>query len=1055
MGKKLLELLVVAALGGVLSTPVPAQPAASSASQILVGAKAALDSTRYAAADSLANGARALLEAESHPDPTELGTAHLIIARARLGQRILADSVAHRSALRALELFEQATPRDDLGGADAHDALAALLNEEEHSDRALEHATQALAIRRERLGDVDVFTTSSYYRLGTTLKRLGRADSALAVLRTGLDFRLRLDRPKDRMVGDFHSDISVVLENMGRLDEARAELEAMLREYETRLSPTHTAMCQGLQRYGTFEFHNGDVARSIDLTQRAVRIAEASPGYSPSNLALLRGNLAVSLMDLGDYSRARRLVQEALPVFEQRLGPRHRQTLWAKYMLGLATAVAGDTLAAVEMFQGVCRTLESDSTLTDTSTLSQARLAIAELQQDSNTKSAVALVEKGEATERARPVPNRMWLVNAESLHLRLAAKLGDWDAVDRLSDRVERDLDEFALRGSKAHVIALTEQCEAAAWRGRRSDAVRFALEASRLARQTIVENMRALPDRQGMSLAAARCEPLDVLVEQASAPGSGDAATAWDELIHWRGLVGAEIANRREPRGEGLDETALRAHAEWIEAQRRLAQYEVRVAGGRDAQAGEALAALRANASDAEHRWAAAAPRAAAATAPTDVGLEQVRSSLGPDAALVAFTTVNLREKPIRLFAFATLGRDVSPSGSKAVLAFDLGEIATISETLTRWRALAGKSPRGDPQAERACREAGLRLRALTWDVFAPTLAGARDVYLIPEGPLHALPWGALPDDERGYLVETDTRLHVLDAERDLLPSNRADVGTGLLALGGVDFEGGSSAGETTPLLQVASMRAVLQDCTGVPSAFPPLPETSLEVDAIEREWTSGGAEVLRGAEATETMFKLLAPGRRVLHLATHGVVLEDSCEAAESGTRGVGGVAPLESVKRNAELPVDTTPSPWLGRRVFLALAGASHAREHERDENEGLLTAEEVTTLDLRGTDWVVLSACQSGVADVWNREGRLGMTRAFHLAGARSVIASQWPVDDESTREWMIALYAARREGAVAAGDAIQRASRSILASRRTDGRSTHPFYWAAFTASGD
>ena len=106
-----------------------------------------------------------------------------------------------------------------------------------------------------------------------------------------------------------------------------------------------------------------------------------------------------------------------------------------------------------------------------------------------------------------------------------------------------------------------------------------------------------------------------------------------------------------------------------------------------------------------------------------------------------------------------------------------------------------------------------------------------------------------------------------------------------------------------------------------------------------------------------------------------------------------------------------------------------------REHLRDENEGLLTAEEVTTMDLRGMDWVVLSACQSGVADVWDREGRLGMTRAFHLAGARAVIASQWPVDDESTREWMTALYAARRAGATLAGDALAAACRHGTARR--------------------
>jgi CHAT domain-containing protein len=145
----------------------------------------------------------------------------------------------------------------------------------------------------------------------------------------------------------------------------------------------------------------------------------------------------------------------------------------------------------------------------------------------------------------------------------------------------------------------------------------------------------------------------------------------------------------------------------------------------------------------------------------------------------------------------------------------------------------------------------------------------------------------------------------------------------------------------------------------------------------------------------------------------------------------------------------------PSPWSDRRVWLALAGANHAHEHSADENEGLLTAEEVITLDLEGTDWVVLSACHAALAGALPREGTLGLRRAFHLAGARTVIASRWAVEDAATREWMRALYEARRAGAVGAAQAMQSASRAVLRARRDEGRSTHPFYWAAFTATGE
>jgi CHAT domain-containing protein len=71
-----------------------------------------------------------------------------------------------------------------------------------------------------------------------------------------------------------------------------------------------------------------------------------------------------------------------------------------------------------------------------------------------------------------------------------------------------------------------------------------------------------------------------------------------------------------------------------------------------------------------------------------------------------------------------------------------------------------------------------------------------------------------------------------------------------------------------------------------------------------------------------------------------------------------------------------------------------------------------------------------------------------------LAGARTVIASQWPIADEATREWMRALYGARSGGQRSAFQAMREANRAVLAARRGAGRGTHPFYWAAFASTG-
>ena len=135
--------------------------------------------------------------------------------------------------------------------------------------------------------------------------------------------------------------------------------------------------------------------------------------------------------------------------------------------------------------------------------------------------------------------------------------------------------------------------------------------------------------------------------------------------------------------------------------------------------------------------------------------------------------------------------------------------------------------------------------------------------------------------------------------------------------------------------------------------------------------------------------------------------------------------------------------------------LALAGANRRASAAPDGDDGILTAEEVASLDLSGVEWAVLSACDTGVGEIKAGEGVFGLRRAFQIAGARSVIMSLWSVDDQSTRAWMSALYDARFARGRSTSDAVHDASLALLRDRRGKGLSTHPFFWAAFVAAGD
>jgi CHAT domain-containing protein len=240
-----------------------------------------------------------------------------------------------------------------------------------------------------------------------------------------------------------------------------------------------------------------------------------------------------------------------------------------------------------------------------------------------------------------------------------------------------------------------------------------------------------------------------------------------------------------------------------------------------------------------------------------------------------------------------------------------------------------------------------------------------------------------------------------------------------------------------------------------------FEALPATGEETREIVHLWKKHGQHDasnshtldLREAAASEAALKRFAPEHRVLHLATHGFFLGGQCESALDGVRGIGGLAPGPGTPQAA----GTRPVAGENPLVLsgLALAGANHRTAAGDGEEDGILTAEEIASLDLSGAEWAVLSACETGVGDIRVGEGVFGLRRAFQVAGVGTLIMSLWSVDDEATRSWMEALYSGRLARGLDTAEAVRQASLTVIEQRRDAGQSTHPFYWAAFVAAGD
>ena len=325
--------------------------------------------------------------------------------------------------------------------------------------------------------------------------------------------------------------------------------------------------------------------------------------------------------------------------------------------------------------------------------------------------------------------------------------------------------------------------------------------------------------------------------------------------------------------------------------------------------------------------------------------------------------------------------------------------------------------------------------------------------DILLIaPDGGLNMVSFVGLVDDEEKYLIEKYP-IHYLSSGRDLVRlKDESRPATGLFALGDPDYNApaiarlskpeGTPEGSVSEALYYAARNVrsgsrELRDIT-----VKPLPGTRTEVEQIAENWQTIGQEpatVCLGVDASEEKFKKEAPGNRVIHLATHGYFLEGKKQPTLY-QRGFD--SDIGFVGEN----------PLLLSGLFLAGANLHGEGADSVNAEDGILTAEEVTAMNLDGTELVVLSACETGLGEVKSGEGVYGLRRAFQMAGARTVISALWPVSDKATAEMMSRLYEKKDESLP---ERIRKLQLETIDALRSQNKVDHPFSWGAFIALGD
>lgn len=881
--------------------------------------------------------------------------------------------------------------------------------------------------------------------LAATLSRLGDRDAAREAFEESLALHRDSGEEKDLSYSITLANYASLCRREGDLQRARELLEEALVIRERRLDPLHPELSKALNNLANVLMDLGEVAPARRAYERAIAIDEEALGPDSPNLISRLINLAILLTEIGDLDQAVLRYERALRLCEIHRDPDDLLPAQARLNFGATLALReeygrAETVLerAVDAFDS---RLGSEHYLTVTT---QLLLASAERAQG-HVDEALARLEPGIARLSAivgEDHPDLAYSLRDRALlrHARGEEEAARVDA--RRALRIYREAlgDEHPYTAAAHFDLALLLAAQGVA-----SQASEHALRAEGVGRRHLQLTARALPERQALAYARSRTRGLDLGLSLMASASDGEVDRLWDALVRSRALVLEELAVRHRAASRSIDPALRDRWAELGEARRELANLGLR--GPR----AESPAEFRSLLQEARRRRETA--ERALAEASLDFRLEQrqdawgladVRRALPAGSALVAFVRyrhqgpgldpVVVARRGDAGFRYAAFVLD--PAGR--VTFVDLGSASPIDERIAAWREelRAPGSTRGvrrvrlrvAPDFERYA-AAGAALREKIYDPLVGALTECERVFVVPDGQLHLVGLGALPAEGGGYLVERHA-FHYLTAERALLHDPGASPsGEGLLAVGGARFDRDAEGGRAPQAEDDAS------DCRRLSGLrFAPLEETrreAREVAALWRQSSVGPARLLTGGEADERAVKQEMVGRRALHLATHGFALPARCEEDSTWT----------------------VASPLV--RCGLALAGANRRSDDAAAGEDGILTAEEIVSIDLRSTETVVLSACGSGLGWIESGEGVLGLRRSFELAGARTVVSSLWSVDDRATRAFMAELYRALLERGRSASESVHQATLSRLRAQREQGAETHPFSWGAFVASGD
>jgi CHAT domain-containing protein/Tfp pilus assembly protein PilF len=849
---------------------------------------------------------------------------------------------------------------------------------------------RSLAIREDVLGPNHIATGRSLNGLAVLYQANGRLDLAEPLYQRALSIATKL--PSDPSLF-----AASVLNNLGRLNEDWARYSKADDFYrrslllrESRHGPDHPSIAYNLNNLAGLYEAQGLYSKAESLYRRALAIVEKSSGQANEKFASVANNLGLVLMRQSRYKEAAQYLERALAITQAVLGPEH-------YLVGDSV----NNLGSLHHSQG--------------------RYDLAE-----------------KFYKRSLMITEKMLGVNHPEVGIslnNLAMLLADRELYEDAQNHYRRSLTILNAAGSLDRPEgALVFKNIASLYLQSGADEKVYSpfRRALFIENQLIQREAPFLPISVRMSYANTFAGSYEVSFSLARNGDSGGNLALFSRLNR-QGLL--EEIEKRQAQLASLPGDQQDVALELKRVTQQLSSLSISV---------EQRKTLKTRQEELERQLYRLLPE----LKPRIVEVEQVAAVLPQGGALVEYQRYRpwdgKKKRDERFGEARYLALVLKPDAS--IKAVDLGLAAPIDQRIQQ-ALMASEQKLGD--AQQLWDQVGSQII----NPLASALSGVQTLFISPDGELNRIPFAALPAPGGQQLLAEAMKLRLLTTGRELLDLAKPSLPSTnpALVVANPAFDQRAAAGSAAAQgsKRMSGQRSVFAEPSRQRSAdltslrWEPLPGTAEEGAAIAA-LTKG--KLLSGAQASASAIQASA-APQVLHIASHAFFLPDVKVKSPTIGQNRGG-------KEASDGPVGLqSESPLL--RSGIALAGANQAKAIDSTSNtadDGYLTALEVAQLDWKGTELVVISACESGTGDIQAGEGVYGLKRAIAVAGARSSLLSLWKVDDKATAAFMESFYQKLKAGQSRA-DALAATQKEFREHPNKSWR--HPYVWAAFQLSGD